>query len=312
MNMELLEKVLGCRPKAKLIQFAKNLSDVPRTKEKSIKYPCYGSEKFDGVYCMGLKVDEGKVIILSRTGQIYTSMKHIEKELNEILKVAEIVIFEAYNYYADQPTISGWARDTKEQHTELVGLTHDLLIVDEFVDSGGRIYSERFKELYSRFQCPENNQADCNVKYGDYLELIPHTPIDNPLHALAVADGLMKLGAEGLILKNPNAYYQGGKRNLNIIKIKEKITYDLKVIGLTNGTGKYENMVGAVVCKFKNGLSIKAGSGLTDEQRKAWKEDPSLILGKIVEIKAMKDSTKGSVREGVFKGVRYDKEEADF
>jgi DNA ligase-1 len=46
---------------------------------------------------------------------------------------------------------------------------------------------------------------------------------------------------------------------------------------------------------------------MTDAQRELWWAEPTLINGKVVEVKAMKELPDGSLREPRFKCIREDK-----
>jgi DNA ligase-1 len=298
MTINLLE--LSGRPKNKFIQFALDLKNIPASKKEKLQFPMYASEKFDGVFCIALK-HLGGVTIYSRTGEVYTSMEHIEEELKTLLYFDELVIFEAWNPSLDQPIISGYARDKSEQHPSIKAYCHDHLTLKEFIHGGNREFADRLKDLYSLFM----------DKTFESLVYVNHTSVACGQMARNMAEFMWKNGGEGIILKNPRATYEGGKRNANNIKIKESMTLDLEIIGFTEGKGKYLGMIGALLFKYKGG-TVRAGSGLTDAQRIEWKEHPELIIGKIGEVKAMKDSTKGDLREATFLGLRLDKTEGDF
>jgi ATP-dependent DNA ligase len=302
MTVDLL--ALTGRRKDKFIQLALDMKNIPASKKENLKFPMYASEKFDGVYCIALKHSEW-VSIYSRTGELYTSMRHIEDALFEIMEEGKLIIFEAYNPSLDQPTISGYARDKSEQHPSLKAYCHDHLTLGEFVNGGGREFSERLKALYTMIP-PQPPEEDYPIVY------VNHTSISCGQMARNLAEFIWKDGGEGIVLKNPLATYEGGKRNANIIKVKESVTYDLEIIGISEGKGKYKGMVGTLHFKFKDGKTIKAGSGMTDAQRKEWWDNPEKVIGLIGEVKAMKDSTKGDLREGTFKGIRTDKVKGDY
>lgn len=88
------------------------------------------------------------------------------------------------------------------------------------------------------------------------------------------------------------------------MKLKRAASYDLEVIGLEEGQGKYQFMTGKLICRWINGTTINVGSGLSDEQRAQWWANRSDIIGKIVQVDAMSLSAKGQLREPVFKCVR--------
>lgn len=106
--------------------------------------------------------------------------------------------------------------------------------------------------------------------------------------------------------------FQGGKVNDSMLRIKQLVSYDLLVLDVKIGEeGKYEETLGALICRFKEGMTIDV-SGMRDDQRHLWWDYPNLIIGKIVQVDGMKDSSKGKIREPRFKGIRYDKVVADF
>jgi hypothetical protein len=113
-------------------------------------------------------------------------------------------------------------------------------------------------------------------------------------------------GGEGVILKDIDSGYFFGKRNDRMLKIKEEVTKDLLVVGFLKGEGKYSDTLGALVVQGKNGVRHSV-SGMTDAQRDMWFVMPSLIHGKVVEVKAMKELPDGSLREPRFKCIREDK-----
>ena len=131
-------------------------------------------------------------------------------------------------------------------------------------------------------------------------------------------DFVTSQGAEGLMINTASAKYEH-KRTNSLLKYKQVQTMDMKVIDWEYGVGKYECMVGNLVCEIvtKDGkyITCKVGSGLTDEQRLEWALKPDLILGKIVEVayfsvsqNATTDGTMTySLRFPRIKSVRKDK-----
>lgn len=138
-------------------------------------------------------------------------------------------------------------------------------------------------------------------------------------------DGINKLldfvtsqGAEGLMINAASAKYQH-KRTGSLLKYKQVQTIDMRVIDWEYGTGKYENMVGYLVCEIVTSdckyITCKVGSGFTDDQRLSWALKPELILNKIIEVAYFSlsqnmntDGTKTySLRFPRMKSIRSDK-----
>lgn len=295
---------LSGRDKKHLVQLA---LDLPKVKQEKLRWPMMWSEKLDGNYCIALK-HQDSIGIFSRTGEQYTSMRHIESELFDIMNEDTLVIFEAYEPNTAQSVISGHCRDTKEQHPELLAMCHDALTLNEFVNGGTTEYIERCLRLIE--MCIDELRH-CSV--------IQQIHVDSLEQAMELTKEVWANGGEGGVLRNPHGLYAGGigcpvvgtKRNEDIIKLKQSVTYDLEVIDTKVGKGKYSDTLGKLVVRWKDGKTLPV-SGMTDLQRREWWNNPKLIIGKIVEVRAMRDSSKGSLREARFKGIRYDKSEGDF
>lgn len=147
------------------------------------------------------------------------------------------------------------------------------------------------------------------VWLGHWVELIPILAVTSDEELIyKYFNSILELGGEGVILKNWEAGYFFGKRNANMMKIKELITKDFAIIGLAEGERgtKYEGTLGALVVQGRNGVKHTV-SGMSDMERDLWWNNPDLIIGKVVQVNAMKELPDGTLREGRFKWVRHDK-----
>jgi DNA ligase-1 len=120
-------------------------------------------------------------------------------------------------------------------------------------------------------------------------------------------------GWEGIMINLDRPYEF--KRSSGLLKYKKFNTIDLKIVDMQEGTGKYEDMCGALICKYKNN-TVAVGSGMVDLQRyKFWKYKDQYI-GKICEVK-YKDITNDketgleSLQFPIFLGIKLDKEVPD-
>ena len=117
-------------------------------------------------------------------------------------------------------------------------------------------------------------------------------------------------GGEGIVLKAVNGYYCPGTRNESLMKIKEEITKDLLCIHTETTIGKKGEISLNLLLANKKYQTITVVVP-KDADRDAWIADPNLIVGKVCEIKAMKELEGGILREPRFKGIRDDKHAAD-
>lgn len=76
--------------------------------------------------------------------------------------------------------------------------------------------------------------------------------------------GVLALGGEGLIIRNPNAVYEI-KRTSNLLKVKAREDAEGVLVGFTAGKGKYAGMIGALIVDFQ-GKRLEL-SGMTDDER---------------------------------------------
>jgi DNA ligase-1 len=72
-------------------------------------------------------------------------------------------------------------------------------------------------------------------------------------------------GGEGVMLRDPSMSYVVG-RSWSLLKVKPELELVAKIIGYTEGEGKYTGMVGALICEA-GGKQFNVGSGLTDADR---------------------------------------------
>ena len=295
-------KLVG-RDKHHLIQLC-----LPIEKFKgTIKFPMLCSEKLDGVFCLAYcPPGVAHVYIYSRTGELYTSLNHLHMELRYLANVSqcEIIIFEAFTPYFPQPQISGWCRDTKNQHPFVKAYIHDIMTLEDFQKGYSEVTNKDRYDYLKEIML---------INSFVHLNLINKFAAHSLASVYAFADEVWEDGGEGIVLQDPFSGYQAGKRNGTLIKIKKGVSFDLKVTALEEGKGKYVGKVGKLVCRDAKGTLVKVGSGLTDQERSWWWTEFGYrdILNKIVQIDAMAVSSKGVLREPRFKGIRHDKTEVD-
>jgi len=116
-------------------------------------------------------------------------------------------------------------------------------------------------------------------------------------------------GGEGVIVKPTGGDYRC-TRSRNWLKIKDQQTVDAPIIGLEEGTGKYQGVLGAVIVDLE-GVEVRVGSGFTDEERKRlWDDahaDEPWSYNRLIEIEYHEKTPDGSLRHPRFVRFRDDK-----
>lgn len=102
---------------------------------------------------------------------------------------------------------------------------------------------------------------------------------------------------EGVMLRDRRSKYEF-KRSKYLLKVKKFKDDEAIVIGYINGEGKYKNVMGTLVCRYK-GTNISIGTGFTDGDRK----NPPPI-GETITFKYFELSDYNIPRFPVYKGIR--------
>jgi ATP-dependent DNA ligase len=315
-DKNVLTRMTGRKPN-KLVQLVQDLDDVNAKHQKPANYLYHVTTKLDGVYALFVWIAGGWATF-SRTGEQMKSCGHIERHLEElkipktVVVVGEVLLlnpapegspeesFEDLSYATVQETSGAFRRHQRDEALRLV--VHDFLSDQGFeMGATASVFANRIARAL-RCGVPMTRDKNALVRIPEYtcvtLEL-----------ARLIAEQVIDDGGEGVIVRDLEATWEAGKRDHRIMRIKEKITKDLRVVGVKEGVGKMAGMAGTLTCKWHDTTIEVAGGDFLE--RKAWFMDPSLIVGQIVEVEAMKVTPKGVLREPRFKGIRFDKTEAD-
>jgi len=276
-----------------------------------IKWPAYVQLKMDGMRFNAI-VQDGKCEFRSRNGKEIQLLGNLEEEF---IKMAgdvgcvfdgELLVMKDGNIL-DRQTGNGILNKANKgtisaKEAELVHATvWDLIPYTQFID--GRCatpYSHRFMTLKGM------------VFQKEKIHLVQSDTVENIEEANALFEQYLNAGQEGIILKDTTGVWED-KRTKSQIKFKGELECDLKIVGIQAGTGKYEGMLGAIICESGDGVvKVSVGSGFNDEHRKTLGDE---IIGKIV---AVKYNARITNKEGeqslflpIFVEVRDDKNKAD-
>ncbi len=271
--------------------------------EQAKKTPkCVGDymmfEKHDGWFGTW---DFPEKVIRSSSGREIPSLRDFAIELGQKMpKVRGRLIFEIMIEdleYDSFPELNGILNRHHEQADDVYLRVHDFLV--DFKCS--MIAHTRYKLAEEIIQRMNDSRIRMSPMLGTSTQSSTW---------LNTAKRIWEKGGEGIILKHCEAVYMPEKRNFTLMKIKEELTLDMLAVELVEGAGKYTGTTGALVVMEASGLKHNV-SGMTDAMRDDWWTDKNTILGKVVEIKAMKRLVDGSLREPRFKAIRWDKNSKD-
>ncbi|UQB42352.1 DNA ligase [Thiomicrospira microaerophila] len=132
------------------------------------------------------------------------------------------------------------------------------------------------------------------------LHLILQTEIKSGFNLAEHLKLIVAQGAEGLVLREPAQLYHTG-RSPYALKLKPKWDAECTVTGYTEGKGKYQGQVGALLCLNDQQQLLRLGSGLTDALRAMPPE-----LGSRITYQYNGYTQSGWPRHAVFLRVRED------
>ncbi len=278
--------------------------------------------KLDGARMLTvLDVESKTVTMFTRSGIETTRFPHIISALEAMIPSLPMSIVLDGEILSDtfQGLMSQFQRkDAQTQHMKL-GL-FDIIPLTDFQKGKCLIPQGKRHETLVELQTSGLLQKHT----GDMVYVIPKMRVDLSTQAgqdsmRAYFDDAIKAGFEGIMIKDPQAPYEGRKWS-GWLKWKPTISVTLEVVDLEQGApdSEFHNTLGALVCEGiddvdeKSQITIKTrcGSGFDKETRDAWWANPSLIKGFLVEIEAdavslSKDSTTVySLRFPRWKGFR--------
>jgi len=217
-----------------------------RKRGKSIQFPCYGSDKYDGVRALAKKRD-GVVTIESRTSQIY-DVPHIHAALSIHMQDGDIWDGEIYLHgEVLQDITSAVGRTDTLAKIEAAQRKYEKAVGDEKIALAFQELQEahliaeiRPKLEFHIFDVVSDKTFDERVKDLDTLCGIPVvSPCIQITQYVWVADAEdMKVkhdnsvdrGYEGLMLRNFKGVYESGKRSTDLQKYKEFVDAEFEIL----------------------------------------------------------------------------------
>lgn len=269
----------------------------------------YITEKLDGNRCLArYDIEKSRWVFFSRSGKplkVNFNMCDLPKNYvydGEILSKNQMLSPGQRNFN----TLSGVINsDYNPDKCNLVYNVFDIANTNHTYDDRRKILANVF------YNCDSDNVVLLPV-----LETVTKNNIEEVVKQWL--KNIEDRGGEGVMINDGSSTYQH-KRTDVLLKVKSTYTMDMRVVDYELGTGKYEGLIGALYCEARDGdilYSCKVGSGLSDDERAAWSEDDTMIVGKIVEVaffstsqcKNAEGTLEYSLRFPRFKGIRKDKD----
>lgn len=255
-------------------------------------FPLLDSPKPDGVRGIVVCKPTGQVSILSRSGQEYVSLEALKPHVTPYLRRYPD------GFMFDSELVCGTLQNTQSQVNRKTQATEEVLCyIFDFLPLPAFQAKTTFQPIEDRILIIEHLLEE----HQGPLRMLKHRLVLDVNEADVAYRQNIEDGFEGSVYKRLGSQYQFCRTG-DWLKRKTVETYDLPVLRMEEGTGKYTGMCGALVVDF-NGKPVHIGSGMTDKNRiEFWKKMPS-----VVEVTLQGITPDGSLRHGRFKRVREDK-----
>lgn len=251
----------------------------------------FASRKLDGIRCISQINDE--CLCYSRQGEEFWVLNKLKEILNQFDELKGYVLDGELSLITEDGSddFQGIMKQIRRKNHTIENIRYnvfDLLTQTEF---DNKTSERNFNERYSKL-----------LELKDKLEETGHIKVveQKKISSQDVFDDMKKQALEnkweGLMLRKNDLYK--GKRSYDLLKYKEfsDAEYEVKSVELgikpmlIDGNMKDIECVSALHINHK-GYDVKVGSGLSDNQRIEWKDNPENIIGKTIKVKYFEETT---------------------
>lgn len=229
-----------------------------------------------------------------RSGEFFTRRGHKIVGVDHIIKYIESIgthmelSGELYIPGMKFDRSSGIIRSNKPQKPNVKFAIFDIPSL------GNMPYDQRHRYL-SRTFYPLGTKPHPEAVY------IPHIMAENAEQVHAAFKRWVAMGWEGLVGKNPSGRSLVGKGSYEWMRMVYGGSDEYKVINVYE-SDEVPGTLGGVIIEG----NIKVGSGFTEDERVAYWRDPSIVLAKFATINYKERTKSGSLRQPIWKGIRFD------
>jgi len=268
------------------------------------------SRKLDGIRCISIFDEAGKVKFYSRAGNEFLTLGVLAAELETLNLVntvidGEICLVDDNGKEDFQGIIKQIGRKDHIIQNPMY-LAFDMLSLEDFLDGTS---TETFGIRNGRLLWTLTGKGLIRVSHLDQFKVASE---DDVIKSMVT---VRQEGWEGLMLRKDSTYL--GKRSNEILKIKEMHDAEYTVIDLEtaiqrviiDGAEVEELMLKNAIVEHR-GNRVQVGSGFSLEQRRFFRDNPAELLGKTITVQYFEETQdqhgNHSLRFPVFKVLHGD------
>jgi len=267
------------------------------------KWPCIVTEKLDGIRRIIIK-ENGVVRCYSRSGHEDTGLIEIMEEAkylpDNMVYDGELLAKGTYKDSIALRQATNSIANSKGNKTGLTFNVFDMIPLDEF-KTGASKWSAINRKIRLAATLRDESvklltedwwKSICCLGVElefEHIKPVPILGLVKGMHEVEpIVASIWARGGEGVMLNSTVGKYEI-KRSKELLKVKHTEEHVLKVVDVIEGTGKFEDMMGALIVEYK-GNKLGVGSGFTDAQRDYFWRHPDKAIGELIEIETFGES----------------------
>lgn len=311
----------------KVTQFVKHYDEVV-AKHKNKVFA--GQVKKDGVCALTVIMD-GAVQIFSRTGKLFTNTNVLVSRIEGLKLPDGVYMGELWvpKTICSLEQLSGIVSPNRVKPLSEANCSIPYVMRMSFFDLIS-LHSFRKGHSDTHFTRRHRNlweRVETSIGDKHLIEVLDYYQLDNEEDINAFFSGQIMYGEEGIVIRDPDADWEAGHKGWRVMKKVRGVDYDLKCIGFEEGTGKYKGLVANLIFRWKGRKTIKCmlGKGWTHEDAREMYQyctygqsvgmpehtHKCSPIGKIFQVYALEESSKGKLRLPKVGECRFDKDYAD-
>jgi ATP-dependent DNA ligase len=243
--------------------------------DDTLKFPLRVEPKWDGFRCIAVKKD-GDVKLYARSGKQFEDCPRIAAWLKEYLQDGYVLDGELMSSNWNDTASIAMSKKNKKDDTDMRYHVFDCLMFDDWTSKQN---DEPYVDRIEVMEALVGYQRDTPVISAQGIIAL------NEDEVLAYYEEQLKLGFEGVMLKDLNAPYSF-KRDNSIMKLKPVATYDgvvVDVLSAREGT-KWDGMHTILLVMLPNGATTRVGSGFSDDERIKLDKERGNLIGRVCEV----------------------------
>lgn len=237
-----------------------------------VTFPSFIQRKYDGIRCIATRIGD-TISMRSRQNKEFVGLEHIRNELLDELDDGESWDGELFN---PDLTFQELIKLVKKDQPDSIKVQYHIYDI-----IGDTPFIERTCQLMSlvgktRF-CSKN-----------YLVSVPTQLVNSHEEVMQQHKVFIAEGYEGSILRVGDCMYKAGDRSSQLLKVKDWITEEFKIIGVEPDV---HNTQGKLVCICENGGVFTARTKGEDSEREHQLQHPEEYIGKMLTVEFFEYTT---------------------